>query len=170
MATGIDSASSTHACIWCKVRNDERYKADKSWSTSDTERGARTVDENATIAQRPKSRKEFNVSRVPLFQSIPLTHVVIDNLHLFLRVSDVLIDLLIIELRHQDAIVKVKTFNKFDVSKYKHIDGYQTFISGLGIPGFQFHVGQSSKQLKCRSLTGPEKIKLHSNSISFTSV
>ena len=34
-------------------------------------------------------------------------HVVIDNLHLFLRTSDVLIDLLIVELRRQDAIENV---------------------------------------------------------------
>ena len=33
----------------------------------------------------------------------------------------------------------------------------------LGIPLFQFHVGELSKQLKCRSLIGPEKLKLFEN-------
>lgn len=47
------------------------------------------------------------MSNKPLFPTIPLMHVVIDNLHLFLRTSDVLIDLLIVELRRQDAIENV---------------------------------------------------------------
>ena len=89
-------------------------------------------------------------------------HVVIDNLHLFLRTSDVLIDLLV-DLRRQDAIENVKNFWNPDLSKYRHIQCYQTFVSSLGIPGFEFYVGRSSEELKCRSLTGPEKLKLFWN-------
>ena len=39
----------------------------------------------------------------------------IDNLQLFLRTSDVLIDLLIVELRRQDAIEKVKKCNDLHI-------------------------------------------------------
>lgn len=82
---------------------------------SDKEKGARTIDENTELAQRPRANKAYNVSRQPLFRNIPLKNVVIDNLHLFLRVSDVLIDLLVIELRRQDAIEKVKKFFIFSI-------------------------------------------------------
>lgn len=78
--------------------------------------------------------------------------MVIDNLHLFLRVSDVLLNLLITELRRQDAIDKTKRFSSFEISKYKHIQGFQQFVKSLGIPGFEFYIGQTSKELKCRSL------------------
>ena len=78
----------------------------------------------------------------------------------FLRVSDVLIDLLIVELRRQDAIEKVKKFTSTGLSRYQHIQKYQDFVSSLGILGFEFYIGRSSKELKCRSLTGPEKLKL----------
>ena len=74
--------------------------------------------------------------------------------------SDVLIDLLIIELRRQDAIEKVKKFTSTDLTRYKHIQSHQMFVSSLGIPGFEFYIGRSSKELKCRLLTGPEKLKL----------
>ena len=37
-----------------------------------------------------------------------MDHVIIDTLHLFLRISDVLIDLFIRELRRSDAIEKKK--------------------------------------------------------------
>ncbi len=75
----------------------ERGDLEKKWSISDTAQGARTVEENISLAG--KSRKQFSVSHAPLFPTIPLVNVVIDNLHLFLRVSDVLINHLIEELR-----------------------------------------------------------------------
>ncbi len=90
---------------------------------------------------------------------IPLTNVVIDTLHLFLRV-DVLINLLIVELRRQDATEKVTKFTCYDPLKYKHCEGFQGFVSDLGIPGYQFYIGQNSKQLKIGTLTGPEKLKV----------
>ena len=109
----------------------------------------------------PKSRQKFNVSNPPLFPTIPLSHVVIDNLHLFLRVSDVLIDLLVTELRRQDCIDQCWRFNgQFNISKFKHIERLEQFVSSLGIPLFGFYIGQTSKQLKCRTLTGPEKLKV----------
>ena len=96
------------------------------WSLS------RTVEENTSLAAQRK--KKFNVSNPPLFKSIPLTTVVIDNLHLFLRVADVLINLLTTELKRQDAIEKVKTFKEFDPGRYHHLDKFQKFVSSLGIP------------------------------------
>ncbi len=109
------------------------------------------------------SKKKFNVSSPPLFPTIKLKNVVIDNLHLFLRTSDVLIELLLIELKRQDAIDKVTKFKKFDKSKYKHVSAYQDFVTSLKIPDFQFYVSQTSKALKCRSLTGPEKLRVMSS-------
>ena len=160
MITGIDSASCAYACIWCKCKADERYDADREWSISDPSKGARSTDENIKMSRQPRTRKQYNVSRLPLFPTIPLDHVVIDNLHLFLRVADVLINLLIIELRRQDAIQKQLKFTRFDPLKYRHCDAFQQFVSSLGIPGFHFYIGESSKQLKVRSLTGPEKLKV----------
>ena len=63
------------------------------------------------IAAKP--RQKFDVSHPPQSPT-PLTNVVINNLHLFLRVADVL---LIVELRRQDAIDKVIKFSSFDPVK-----------------------------------------------------
>ena len=41
---------------------------------------------------------------------------------LFLKVSDVLFDLLLTELKQQDAIKNVVKFNKFDISKHTHLE------------------------------------------------
>ena len=98
------------------------------------------------------------MSRAPIFPTIPLANVVIDNLHLFLRVFDVLIRLLIDELKRQDAISSAR--ESFDVSKYKYCKGLEDFISTLGIPNFRFYVGRTSRILKVRTLTGPEKLEV----------
>lgn len=162
MITGLDSASSEYACIWCKCPLDERSLTDKQWSITDTALGARTIEENIALSSRKRTSrtKTYNVSRRPLFPTIPLSHVVIDNLHLFLRVADVLIDLLVLELRRQDSIEKTKKFSSFDITKFRHLDRYQQFVASLGIPGYNFFIGKDSKQLKYRTLTGPENLKL----------
>ena len=82
------------------------------------------------------------------------------NLHLFLRVADRLIDILIIELKRLDAIQKAKKFSLFDRVKCRHLAKFEEFVSSLGIPDFQFYVGRTSKQLKCRTLSGPKKLKI----------
>ena len=73
---------------------------------------------NISLAALPKSKKKFNVSHTPLFPTIPFVNVVVDNLHLFLRVADVLINHLIEELCRQDAIDKAKKFSTFECSKF----------------------------------------------------
>ena len=98
--------------------------------------GGRTTEQNVDLSS--KRKKKFNVSHPPLFPKIPLKNVVVDNLHLFLRVADRLIDLLITELKRLDAIERVKSFDSFSITKHQHLARYETFISSLGIPGFSF--------------------------------
>lgn len=88
-----------------------------------------------------QSRKEFNVSNTPphyfqAYRSLTLLSII----YTFLRVCDVLIDLLIIRLCFEDSIDKVKKFTKFDSLKYKHVYAYQQFVSVLVIPGFEFYI------------------------------
>jgi hypothetical protein len=65
----------------------------RNWSISDQSKGARTIKEiteKATLVRPTKTD-----STVPMFPFIPMERVVIDSLYLFLRISDVLINLLI---------------------------------------------------------------------------
>ena len=78
--TGIDSARSQFACIWCKCSMTDRADVEKKWSISDRSLGARTIEENIALSKLPKSKKAYNVSNPPLFSSIPLTKVVIEEL------------------------------------------------------------------------------------------
>jgi len=79
--------------------------------------------------------------------------VIFDTLHLFLRISDNLIDLLITELCRQDAIDKNDTFSKgFCRNKYKHMAGYETSVKSLGI-SFEWKINKDTKTLEYRDLT-----------------
>ena len=70
-----------------------------------------------------KSKARFNCCREPIFSFIPISRVVIDSLHLFLRISDVLINLLIRDIQILDGIEKV--VNKLpDKLKAKNMEAY----------------------------------------------
>ena len=167
MCTGIDSATSDHACIWCKCPKDDCSNVDVQWSITDTSLGTCTIEENVGLSQR--RRKQFNVSRRLLFPTIPLSHVVIDNLHMFLRVSDVLLNQLLDRLKAEDAIDKARKFSNWDISKHKYLKAYEDFVASLYISNYQFYLGKNSHVLKVRSLTGPEKLKL-ANDINLQSL
>ena len=156
MITGIDSASSTYACTWCKCPSLERHDSSQTWSISDTEHGARTIEENNIIAR--SKRKQFNVSHEPTFKQIPLTHVIVDNLHMFLRVADTLIDLLLLELKRFDKIEKSTKMKS--LGQLNYLKKYEGIVQSLGISGFSFWIGRESRKLKCRTLTSPEKLVL----------
>lgn len=69
LVTGIGSAKSEFACIWCKCARGDHADMDKEWSLSNPEGGC-TTEENVQLAT--KSKKKFNVSHCPLFPTIPL--------------------------------------------------------------------------------------------------
>ena len=89
---------------------------------------------------------------------IPLERVVVDNLHMFLRVSDTLIDLLLLELKRLDSIDKSTKVKSLDALNYLKL--YQSTLKMIGISGFEFWIGKESRKLKYRTLTGPEKLLL----------
>ena len=105
------------------------------------------------MASLPKRKQQYNVSRKPLFPMIPLDRVVIDNLHLFLRVSDTLVEQLIKELLRLDALDKAKKVAGVDRTKHNHVAVFENFVQSLGISGFSLFVGADSK-LKWRTFTG----------------
>ncbi len=141
ICTGIDAATCTHAYIWCKCSKENLPNVGLGWSITNTTKGARTVEENTDWGQ--KRKKQFNISHTPLFPSIPLSNVVINNLHMFLRVSDVLKTQLIDRLKAEDAIEKARKFSNLDI-RIKT----QTFE---GIWGLCWVSGYSKLPLPCRT-------------------
>ena len=156
LVCGLESATSEYACIWCKCPKRQRWDMSLTWSF-DSERGGRTTDEIIDKSKLAKSSKNrFNCCRPPLFSFIPMKRVVIDSLHLFLRIADVLINLLIRDLRRLDGI-GLTTAN---CSQSKNLDAYIDFLNNECKIRFRWYTDKESKKVTWRDLTGPEKIKL----------
>ena len=104
LVTGIESASSTY---FCKCAAEFRHIVGR-WSMEDPEKGTQTIAEIQKFAEtKKKATEKYGCVRQPLFPSINVDHIISDVLHLFLRISDVLINLLITELRRLNGLEKL---------------------------------------------------------------
>ena len=146
---GKGPANQDSACIWCKCPRSKKWNPDKEWSLTDPAKGARTVDE----IKKFSGQRKFNCQHKPLFDFIPM-----DTLHLFWRIADVLIELLIKELRMQDAILKKEVCNGGS-SREKHrlMANYEKFLNLVGI-SFHWEINKDTRKLCYGDLTGPEKL------------
>ena len=105
------------------------------------------------LSKLPKNSKQrFNCSHLPLFPTIPVKNVIIDTLHLFLQIRDLLVNLLVMELRQQDGIEKVLLWIVLKMLIWTLYENDDCLIP------FSWYVDTTSKVLKYRDLNGPEKI------------
>ncbi len=82
--------------------------------------------------------------------------------------SDVLIHLLTKELRTQDSIENARKVVKFDSQKYRHLDRYQRFVTGLGIPGYNFWLGKESHYIHAMLNHVGQFVRVHGSILPFT--
>ena len=143
--------------MWCKCPAKERHDLSKMWSLTDRKHGACSTEEIIAMSSLPKSAERYNCLHPPVFPSIPIDHVVIDTLHLFLRITGLLTNL-IQDLRSQDGIAKRTMFH----TKATNMVTYEKFLNETCKIPFQWYVNPETKQLKWRDLTGPEKLRLFS--------
>ena len=102
MMTGLSNATSDHACLWCKVHKLERWDMTKELEFYNSPPMARSLAEILKFASSPKSAKRYSCVRDPLL-NIELDHIIIDELHLMMRVTDRLTENLINEVLERDS-------------------------------------------------------------------
>ena len=152
---GIESATATYLCVWCTCASSERHDMSKEWSVTDVNKGAQTINSIISCHTKCKS-KRMSCIHPPLFQSIPIDHVIPDILHLYLRITDVLFNLLITDILRYDGITKATTTNIESESTYIP-SPIGIFINTTCKISFKFFISKDSKQLSWRDLMGPEK-------------
>lgn len=91
---GLSAANSNHACVWCKVHKNDRWNMSCNLEHYDSPELKRTLEELRKCAG--KTTKNYCCIYPPLLD-IELDHVVPDELHLLLRIMDVLIKNLIMD-------------------------------------------------------------------------
>ena len=92
---GLKGATSSYACLWYKVHKDKRWETDKSFDFFNAPPMVRTLTE---IQEMAKKSKDNYCCQLKPFLNFLLDHVIVDELHLLLRVTDVMLDNIITEV------------------------------------------------------------------------
>ena len=105
----------------------------KNWYLSPLDKNSRTVKKIEGWADG--KRKQYSCKHKPLFMFIDMDHVIVDTLHLFLRIADVLIARLIQDLKLLDHLLSDKNIPNgvFDRNKYTHKAQYEKVLQELKI-------------------------------------
>ena len=87
---GLNSSIATYACPWCKVSKDDRGDISFPFDHYLKDDLARSSQEMKTLANST-TKVKYGVKHAPLLD-IERNHFVPDELHLLLRIMDVLYD------------------------------------------------------------------------------
>ncbi|KAJ7384006.1 hypothetical protein OS493_024017 [Desmophyllum pertusum] len=158
---GMKGATSIYACLWCKIAKDLRWKMEFDLDHYNTPPLVRTQEEMTKMSQKKGTQDKYSCENEPLLK-IELDHVVLDELHLLLRIMDVLINNLVREAVEWD---KKQNANKRKADhKDSHIKTLQSTVRSCGI---SFDIwektnadGKGSGQYDFTSLLGSDKNKL----------
>lgn len=98
MTMGLKGATCDYACIWCKIHKLQRWDMTKDLDFYNTGDMRRTLQEIRDF----HSSNKFRCIHPPLFD-IELDHVVLDELHLMMRISDRLTENIITEVMERES-------------------------------------------------------------------
>lgn len=147
MVMGLSSNQSLYSCVWCVCTSTQRADTSKKWSMRDTEHGARTLENNKAWAKLKKNN--YSCIFPPMFDKIGITHIVPDVLHLYLRMSDQLINQLILELMRLDKVSK-NTKVAFKADRCKNMSNFEQFITSNLRLSWGFFTDPNTGMLKYR--------------------
>ena len=86
---GLKRAISNYACAWDELHKVDRWKMDQHYNYYNTPALSRSLKEIQEICQ--KSKDNYYCDNEPLL-NIDLDHIVVDELHLLLWVTDILLE------------------------------------------------------------------------------
>ena len=140
---GLNGATANYACAWCKIHKDDRWKTDEHFTYFNSKPLSRSLQEMREMSK--KSKDNYACCKEP-FLHIELDHIIVDELHLLLRITDVLTSNLITEVIDWDIEESIlNTSNKqahlnklinsirscgvsFNVWKKKNADGKESSV------------------------------------------
>ena len=107
MIMGLNSATANYSSLWCKIHKQNRWDTSKSCYFFHEDGQKRTLEKIKNLCQ--EKCDNFGCIHPPPLKNIDLDHVVPDELHLLLRITDRLLENIINEILERDSIAD---FNK----------------------------------------------------------
>ena len=157
---GLSGATSNYACAWCKIHKAERWNMTYDLNHYNSPDLQRTLKEMNELANKKTKQKYCCVN--PPILNIELDHVILDELHLLLRIMDILIENLVHEALRWDEEDNWK--KRKCEQKTIHLDHLKDIIRSCGV---SFDIwektnadAKGSGQYDFTSLLGPDKKKL----------
>lgn len=98
---GLRNAKSDYACLWCKIFKLDRFDMTKDRDFYNTFPNCRTLKEVIDAFDLPSTASKYCVCRPPLIR-IELDHIIVDEFHLLLRVTDRMTENIIKEAMERD--------------------------------------------------------------------
>ncbi|XP_068757380.1 uncharacterized protein [Montipora capricornis] len=157
LVSGRSAANSNYACLWCKIHKDRRWDMSVPYDTYSKPPMSLTLDDIKKFSKKG----EFCCVESPLL-NVPLDHIILDELHLLLRFTDVLLSNLLedaMELDDKDDYTK-----KRGEPKGIHLRKLTQLINSCGITFSVWEKkdgdGKGMGKMDWTSLMGDEKKKL----------
>jgi len=149
---GLDGANSNYPCVYCTA-----HKKEFSNESLDLTGKKRSIEEAQNNYKRREIHFRKGYSRQPIAFCFSYDKCVVDLLHLFLRITDVLEERLIIKLKTIDAI-NINPSDCNDLNKQPMLKKYIDFLANeIGISRVYY---LKDNCICLRSLVGNEKLKL----------
>lgn len=147
---GLGGSTGDFACPWCKVHKNDRYDMSKEWNFYHSSEFFRSADEICFLSSQ--NRNKYGVKHKPLL-NIEVDHFLPDELHLMLRITDVLLRNVIFDVLDKDDKAKKQGLTS------TNLDDFVTLVQSCGV---SFHVWtpKGSTEIEWSSLTGLDKIKV----------
>lgn len=133
LAMGMNAANSNYACLWCKIHKSNRWDMSVSNDQYNGE-NMRTLHEMKECVKQKGIDKKKGCIDLPLIDIEP-KNCVPDELHLFLRITDIIFNSLFEEL--------VKLDHKSKVHKAGESDHVQRAVRNVRRLGISFNVWMS---------------------------
>ena len=147
---GLNSSIATYACPWCKVAKEDRGNITFPLDHYHTNELRRSVSEIRTLAASA-SKQKYGVKHAPLLE-IEVDHFVPDELHLFMRIMDVLLRNVIDDALSKDQFAKING---------NPTDNVSLLVKAIQACGVTFRTWSSkSGDLEWTSLTGNDLKKV----------
>jgi hypothetical protein len=100
---GLGGSTGDFACPWCKVHKNDRHDLTKHWNFYHSSDLFRSYEEICFLAGQ--SKNTFGVKHKPLLK-VNIDHFIADELHLMLRITDILLRNVILDCKDKDDLDK----------------------------------------------------------------
>ncbi len=148
---GIMSANSKYPCIWCKGSKCDFKDIRKEFSITHKQKMARTLEEAEALSKYQR----FGYKALPMSKCFPFHFVIIDILHLFLRISDTLVGLLKQDFELVDGFVN-------DINETRLLKRFCDFLKNECNVSKPYFISKKNNMFELTDLIGPQKELLFS--------